>query len=205
MFTITELLLEAAEKGLTVTIVYNGGSKPGASRPIIPVRVVGNAVRAREPGLPRDKTLSLDKIARVTTGDGRSSQPNEVLPIETPAPAKRATMDEYAERLKPEYVRRGWNVFFDPAQQFFGVGRYFKSGKAMKTSVVSLQFVDRSEVPTADWDTGEIVMLKKELTGRERPWLVYSERREQGRSFADLSLAFEFLSTEVDASTAQRT
>jgi hypothetical protein len=67
MPSFVELLTVAQQNKLVVTVIYNGGSNPGIPRPLIPVRILSDAVFARVPGLGQEKTFKLDKIAKVAT------------------------------------------------------------------------------------------------------------------------------------------
>jgi len=198
MSSVVDVLTAAQLEKAVVVVVYNGGSRPGEPRAIVPVRIQGNSVFAREPGLAREKTFKLDKIARVTLEDGTTADAVSVKPLETYAIPAFSTLDEYANFLKPKYEERGWHVFHDAADQRFGVGRLQKNGKPRKHPVIGLQFIDRTKELTLDFETGEYVMLEKQLTGRERPWRIDSELQTQGKSFAKLQDAFAFLANDVD-------
>jgi len=198
MSSIVELLTAAQQAKAVVTIVYNGGSRPGEPRPIVPVRIQGLAVFARVPGLPQEKTFKLDKIAQVTLDDGQSADNLAAKQLETSAVPAFSALGEYAIYLKPQYETRGWFVFHDVTEQMFGVGRFLKNGTPRKRPVIWLQFMDRSQESTLDINTGEIVVREKHLTGRERPWRIDSELRPQGKAFSRLQEAFAFFANEVD-------
>jgi hypothetical protein len=198
MTSVVELLMAAQQDKAIVTVVYNGGSKPGEPRQIIPVRIQGNSVFARVPGLAQEKTFKLEKIERVTLENGQSAENLSVKPVERYAVPAFDTLEQYASFLKSSYEERGWYVFHDTTERMFGVGRFLKNGSPRKHPVISVQFMDRTKEATLDLDTGEMVFREKQLTGRERPWRVDSELQLQGKSFAKLQEAFAYFANDVD-------
>ena len=202
MASVVEVLAEAVANHAAIHIIYNGGSKPGAKRPVIPVNIMGGVLFAREPGLPQEKSFKIAKIATVILPDGRSVDNALVKPVEvrTFATPVLSSLAEYVSLLKPQYVAAGWNVFDE--EHRLGVGRFAKNGTPRKHPCISVQFMDRSEVVSLDFETGELVTEKKALTGRERPWRVESERQPQAKAFSELHVAMEYFATEVAASSA---
>ncbi|MCX5807747.1 MAG: hypothetical protein NT010_17030 [Proteobacteria bacterium] len=58
-------------------------------------------------------------------------------------------------------------------------------------------FFDRATDSVWDLEMDNLVEVKRELTGRERPWRVDSWRFKQGKSFGLLHSAVELFLTEV--------
>lgn len=194
-----ELLQRAIESGEPITIVYNGGSTPGRRRQVIALSTTADELVAREPGARQAKHFKLAKIASASL-DGEAEVANpDAAPAEELLAPRLATIAEYVAHFKPKYAAEGWNIF--EGSQSFGVGTFFKNGSPRKTPLVNIQFVDRTEVHEFDFETGEVTVGKKELTGRERPWRVDSNRLPQGKAFGDLQKAMECFAKEVAEST----
>lgn len=73
MKTTTELLAGAAGTGEIVTIVYQGGSKPGQARQVIPNHIKAGRLEAIDISTSTPKTYFLDMIASVVLSDGQES------------------------------------------------------------------------------------------------------------------------------------
>lgn len=198
MLSIRDLLEQSIASGSVVTIVYNGGSRPGQPRPLIPLSLRGDELVAHEPALRTAKTFKLAKIASVTA-DSETATNVAVTPIAAATIPHFETLAEYANYLKDTYVARGWSVTAEPRQ--FSVCGFFKNGKLRKSPTVSIQFVDRQFETALDLESGELVTIEHELTGRERPWRVESKRRPQAKAFAELSKAMEYFANEVSSSS----
>lgn len=194
-----ELLQAAMDGGQRVSIVYNGGSFPGQARPIIPIQVEVETVRAREPGMPQDKTFKVAKIASVTLLDGTTATnafASSVVITQSLIPTH-SSMEGYVTYLRPQYESLGWHCYHHPEERSFGVAVPLKSGKPPKHPKIRILFMDRTIEEYLDPVSGEIVQRKRELTGRERPWRVESYLQPQAKAFADLHLAIEFFAGEV--------
>ncbi|MCD1631376.1 WYL domain-containing protein [Marinobacter shengliensis] len=59
---VLQQLEEAIETGEVLTIVYNGGSQPGATRKISPIKIEGAKVRARCFSTNAVKLFNLEKV-----------------------------------------------------------------------------------------------------------------------------------------------
>ncbi|WP_137921530.1 hypothetical protein [Hydrogenophaga sp. 2FB] len=198
---VRELLQRAAESGELVTIVYNGGSKPGHPRPVLPLSIQGGVLSAREPKTRVAKSFKLQKIASVTIGETLTASNASAIPITTPAVPVLGTLMDYAALFGPDFRAAGWNII--EGENMLAVGTYLKNGAPKKTPSVSLEFVDRSIEEVFDWETGEIGTQKRELTGRERPWRVDSWMQPQAKSFSELPKAMEMFVQEVKSSNPQ--
>ena len=198
MHSIEEVLRQAIRTGEVVNIVYNGGSKPGQSRPVIVISVSDEDVVAREPTSRMTKSFKLPKIASASASNGEAAENPSVVPIQVAEAPILSTFTEYERYFDPELRAAGWHVTV--SDNYLAVSAYFKSGKPRKTPTVSLQFIDRANEPRLDWETGEFSTETRELTGRERPWRVDSARLSQGKSFGELQRAAELFIHEVRAS-----
>jgi hypothetical protein len=199
MASTIELLQRAAQERLPISITYNGGSKPGETRQLLPVRVADGSLSAREPGVASEKMFKLAKISRVVLPNGDAADNALVEPISSYKTPVLSSLSEYAEYLRPLYESKGWNVVTDAER--FGVGRFLKNGKPRKSLAIYVSFQDRTTEELLEFKTMTMVERPRELTGRERPWRVDSDRQPQGKSFKELHVAMEFLATEVSLSS----
>lgn len=198
MPSVVELLQQAISNGEVVTIIYNGGSRPGQPRSLIPLSLTNEDLVAREPAARITKSFKLQKIASASLSNGEALDNPNAIPIAPPQAPSFSTLAEYSAYLSSDFRAAGWNVI--EGENYLAVGTYFKTGKPKKTPSVSIQFIDRSIEELLDWETGEISTQSRELTGRERPWRVSSWRQPQGKSFAQLQNAAEMFIQEVRAS-----
>lgn len=199
--SVRELLEHAIAASAIVTVVYNGGSRPGQARPLIPLSLHEADLVAREPTFRAAKTFKLAKIASVILG-AEAAANVAPAPVAASSIPQFETLTEYAAHLKGPYTANGWNVFAEPT--CFSVSGFFKSGKPKKSATVSIQLMDRRFETGLDLESGEFVTIERELTGRERPWRVESKRMPQAKAFADLQKAMEYFVNEVEASDPSR-
>lgn len=199
---LVNFLKRAAGTGEVMTIAYNGGSRPGKAREVVILSCSNIDMRVREPGAPEPKLYNYGYIVWAENSSGeRVINP---MPSQQPQPTKEVlprlkSLLHYIELLKPELQNAGWHVHEDYA--LFGVGGYFKNGKPKKTPSIAVRYFDRSTVSVWDLETNGPVEVKKELTGRERPWRVDSWRFAAGKTFRELHPAMEVFISEVRATT----
>lgn len=195
---IVELIARTAGTGKVVTITYNGGSRPGQPRQIVPISLSSEELVGVEPGSHTQKHYKLKLIALVELPSGeRALNTEATAPVISDIPLRDA-LPEYIELFSPELQSAGWYIF--KSETSFGIGTFFKNGKPRKTPSVSIQYFDRSIETVFDLHSGELVQIKKELTGRERPWRVDSWRFKEGKALAQLHHAFELFIQEARAS-----
>jgi len=197
MQSVIEILQWAIDSGDVVTIVYNGGSKPGQAREIIPLALNGENLSAREPASRRSKTFKTQKIASAILKNGEAAENFEVVPVPPQGGIVPSfeSFTEYAIFLKK--VLGGTEFNFIENENYFAVGEFFKNGKPRKTPSASIQFVDRSIEEVFNFETGKFEEQKRKLTGKERPWRVDSKRLNAGKTFSHLQGAVEFFLKEV--------
>lgn len=195
---IAELLTRTVGTGEVVTITYNGGSRPGQPRKIVPLSMSSEELVGVEPDSHTQKHYKLNLVALVELSSGeRALNAKATAPVISNIPT-RGTLTEYVELFSPELQTAGW--YISKSDTLFAIGTYFKNGKPRKTPSVSIQCFDRSIETVFDLDSGELVQVKKELTGRERPWRVDSWRFKEGKSLTQLHHAFELFVQEARAS-----
>lgn len=140
METIKKILEEAIGTGEIITIIYHGGSEPGASRMISPIKVNDGIVRARCLTTNKVKGFSLDKIEL-------SSSDQVSYTGQTTKPEEPENLIAGIEPFINELNELGWLV-----QQYedqIGLFERFKNGKPKKRPTVFLIY-DRN--PESDID-----------------------------------------------------
>ena len=197
MQNIIKILQSAIDTGNVVTIVYNGGSKPGQPRELIPLSLNGENLSAREQTSRRAKTFKTQKIASVVLKSGEVAKNTEAIPVppQSELVPNFESFEEYALFLKEKLKGTVFNL--SEAENYFAVFDFFKNGKPRKTPSASIQYVDRSTEMVFNFETGDFEEQKHELTGRERPWRVDSKRLSEGKTFSQLQSAVELFLKEV--------
>ena len=198
MAPIVELLARSIRAGEAVTITYNGGSRPGQPRKILPLSVSTEELIAVEAGSYTNKHYKLNRIALVELSKGERAVNAEAAPLLVSDIPTLGTLSEYIERFGPELRAAGWHI--SQSETSFAIGTYFKNGKPRKTPSVSIQYFDPSIETAFDLDSGLLAEVRKEPSGRERPWRVDCWRFREGKTFAQLHRAFELFIQEARAS-----
>ena len=184
---VLEQLQAAIQTGEVLTIVYNGGSQPGTTRQISPIKIEGAKVRARCFSSNAVKVFRLEKI-EITE---RPTSNGYVDPIELP---KFEDLDQVAEYYTEHFEKQGWTVESYP--DAFLLFDHFKNGKPRKTPALSL---------TYDEDTSEIFWSGEEddpfVSGkRQKPWSV-TGRSQTFSAFKHLNKAMQkFLNLAANSS-----
>jgi hypothetical protein len=193
-----EFIKSAVGTGEIITLAYSGGSHPGDSREVIPVSYTETDLYAMEPDNKIRKQFKIAKILSITTSDGQKIENivsarliKDIIPI-------LPTIAEYVKLFAHEFEEAGW--FIHNEEDSFGVGRFYKNGKPLKTPSIAIRYFDRSKEFAYDLDTNEIIEMTKELTGREQPWRVDSWRFQQGKTFKELHKAMAVFVEEVRSS-----
>ncbi len=200
MENIDTMLQKAIAAGQTIRMIYNGGSRPGETRLLIPISLSATDLVAREPSSRRTKTFKLKKVAAVDLQDGECAINPEVQPVpvepEMLAPLLE-TFEEYVAHFKGIICEKSFNIIEE--ENYFGISGRFKNGKPRKTPIASIQYIDRTIEYVYDPDVDDFVEQKKELTCRERPWRVDSAQFEEGKSFSKLQKAADLFLRSIPA------
>jgi hypothetical protein len=201
MKKMVEFFLGKAGTGEIVTIAYGGGSHPGESRQLIIVSCSDTYFRAYEGSSHQPKQYKIEKVLWVEDSSGtKITSRDNVQALESALPTFES-FDQYADFLKKEFEHAGWYVY--QSDDLFGVGTCFKDGKPKKTPSIAVSYINRSNDIVWDLEKDDLVTVKKEPTGRKRPWRVDSWRFKEGRSFQSLHSAMELFVKEVRASDPQ--
>jgi hypothetical protein len=184
--------------GEILSLAYAGGSRPGESREIVVLGMTKDELEGVEQGSSIRKRYKLDKVLWVAPLEGgrieniRAQSALHLLRLES--------LSEYAALLRPELESAGWHIHQDDCS--LGVGGFFKNGKPKKTPSIAVRYFDRSTELAWDTELNDFVEVKRELTGRERPWRVDSWRFKEGKAFGELHKAMTVFLEEVRASSA---
>lgn len=175
---IKTILQEAISTGELLTIIYNGGSQPGSTRMISPIKIIeDNKIRARCYTSNKVKTFIIEKIEITENNSGNTSY------IEGKKPVEPKTIREAFKPHVSKLETLGWYVKFE--ENYIGLYRYFKNGKLRKTSDVSCIY---SEFITDYIDVDADEELKYHEEKSARPYYVKSFEHD-GRSYKYLSKA----------------
>lgn len=105
------------------------------------------------------------------------------------------SISSFADEYRDTLAELGWHIHEEV--ESFGVGGYFKNGKPRKTPSIAIAFFGRSTEEVFDVTINDFIEVKRELTGRERPWRVDSWRFREGKTFSSLSCALQLFLQEV--------
>jgi hypothetical protein len=202
MKELVEFFQKNAGTGELITIAYGGGSRPGETRQLVIVSCSDAYFHAYEGSSRQPKQYNIKKVLWAEDSSGiKITSRDNAQAFESALP-KYESFDQYADFLKKEFEHAGWYVY--QSDGLFGVGTCFKNGKPKKTPSIAVSYINRSNDIVWDLEKDNLVTLKKEPTGRERPWRVDSWRFKEGRSFRSLHSAMELFVEEVRASDPQQ-
>jgi len=191
-----------AGTGEIVKIAYGGGSRPGEVRQLIIASCSDSDFRAYEEGSSQTKQYKIHKVIWVEDSHGRKITYKDNVQFFESALPRFETLEEYVDLLKSEFESAGWYVY--KSNDLFGVGICFKNGKPKKTPSIAIRYIDRSKDLVWNLEKNDFIEIKKEPTGRERPWRVDSWQLKEGKSFSMLHSAMELFVNEVRASDLQQ-
>lgn len=198
MKELVRFLHEAARSGKLITLAYGSGSRPGKARQLIVVSCTENGFRAYEKGSRQVKQYKVSKVIWAEDSSGERLVNEEGVEEFKSALPKFETLQQYTNYLRSELEGAGWYVHI--TVNMIGVGTRFKNGKPKKTPSIAIRYFDRSTYEIWDVEKNELVPVRKERTGLERPWRVDSWRFKNGRSFGNLHSAMEIFMEEVRGS-----
>lgn len=153
-------LTEAIEAGEIIRITYDGGSRPGDSRDISPIRIRGAMLHARCLATDRFKIFAISKIRDITS-------PQE---IKTARPLPYTSIQNYLDVNAALLEALGWHIH--SGDNLLTLHRHGKSGRLLKTPDISLTH--------ETYRTEMIVDLDMELSEieieRTFPWVLHCKR-----------------------------
>lgn len=178
-------IIEAKEQ---TTIIYNGGSAPGAARRIAPIEIKGDSLIARCLESNVRKTFKLAKIELVTT------QP--IVPYQVDDRSS-WTFAQHTTALRAAIEATGWHSSeTDCSLLLF---RFFKNGKLHKTPVMGISFQEFTT--EGGWDMAENRPVQT-VKPAVNPWKVFAPNQESTRSFRHLDKAFSAFAEALAAISA---
>lgn len=193
MSKISDFIHSKIGPGTVLTIAYSGGSRPGMPRELVPIACTETELEAVEPGSRIKKRYKMDKVIWASIGDVKIV--NDCTGESQETIFQYESISSFAEEYRDTLAALGWHIHEE--EEFFGVGGYFKNGKPRKTASVAIAFYDRSTEEVFDETINDFVEVKRELTGRERPWRVDSWRFREGKTFSSLPSALQLFLQEV--------
>jgi len=130
------VLQEAIETGEIITIIYKGGSKPGAKRDISPISISNGKVRARCHSSNAVKHFMLEKIDLAVSGETKSEFWEDV---EKKEDKTYESLESIYNEFNSSFKDMGWYVFME--NNSLSLHRKQKrANKPLKASSVSLDY-----------------------------------------------------------------
>lgn len=180
--TTEKRLQEAIKDGEVLTVIYQGGSQPGALRKIAPISVKDGKVRARCLSSNAVKLFALDKINII----------DEEMPLGVTGWQQTIKSITHYESIsvllekKREFLEGlGWHI--DNNLTCISLHRCFKNGKPFKSSDVSLGYEEYRYDMVVGLD-GELCEEKKVKS--HRPWTIRGKNKDT-KTFGSLDKAAE--------------
>lgn len=173
---VTEKIQRAIERNETIEIIYYGGSHPGQSRIISPLKIENDKVSARADETFIVKAFFLSKIAILENGNIINSDSSDLTLVE---PERYETLSVFFQKKKPYLEALGWDVSKTDENRI-ELSDYFKNGKVRKSPFASVYFEEFIEEYVYDISVEDIVVQKKK---KLKPWTVYC-KKETTRTFS---------------------
>ncbi len=175
-------LIQAQEAGEVLRIIYRGGSKPGATRDVLPVEVTEDKVRARCYTSGSVKTFLINKVELVERTENEQSATWEESEHYQSA-------QDLLEVKRTELEALGWEIEYDETD--ICLYRRYKNGKRLKHPDVWLLYDECSHHLRIEEDGNCI----EEVCPRARPWSVgvrrNKKKEQKNTSFTHYSHAAE--------------
>jgi predicted DNA-binding transcriptional regulator YafY len=162
MNDVITFLLQAAEAGEVIEIIYHGGSQPGAVRRIAPIEIDGDCVRAVCIATRAVKHYKLAKI-EISSDSAHTSYSAQRAPA-TPKPAN---LHEAIQPYEDEIRGLGWELVTEPNRAT--VFRRFKNGKLRKTYDVIIEYYEYTYTGSTIGPDGTLTKVQEKS---RRPWYV---------------------------------
>jgi len=182
------MLVEAANTGEVIRIIYHGGSQPGTVREIGPISVSASEVRAHDLASGIAKTF---KLAKIELADLTAKAP-EYDPAAAPQVEDACAIKQAFAGKIPDLEALGWHIQL--SDDAVSVHRSFKNGKPRKIPDVRLSYDEFNVDLVYDLDAEGMVEEKRKSS---RPYRVESRNFGSARSFGRLSKASELFLDEA--------
>jgi len=160
---IHDLLQEAIDNALVLTIKYHGGSQPGTIRQISPISIYQDKVRAR---CLTSNAVKLFVIEKIEVCDNFDPHVNHKWDPTKLNEVRYRNLKSFLESNKSTLEDLGWYIIsYDDS---ISLHRRFKNGQPLKSPDVSLYYEEYIYEYYIDLDGKEY----KEAKNRRRPWIV---------------------------------
>ena len=205
---VVQRLRQAIRAGEALTIIYNGGSNPGALRKISPISLAGDKVSAHCYSSNAVKSFAIDRIVLPDEQTSASAPTWAPKPIEA---VRYSTLASLSEQNKDSWQALGWNV--ELSETVLSLRRYSKrESEPLKYPDITLTYVrfaqdaepKRAEIRfvfSVEHNEAAIEPERPATQGsreRKRPWVVrapnfakaYSTLDTAAESFNGHAIAF---------------
>lgn len=178
-------LLEAVKSGELLTVAYDGGTQPGATRQIHPLKMFHNKVRAYCYSSNAEKDFFISKIKVQPAGTAVSYE-------DLAADGALDSVETFKAKYLPLFQARGWTI--DHANESVKLFDHFKNKKPRKTPALTLAYEPTyTEIDWLSEDEGTITHQ------RQKPW--YVSTRDSSSQFSNLQRALaKFIMLERELS-----
>jgi len=180
---VVQRLRQAIQAGEVLTIIYNGGSTPGASRKIAPISVAGEKLSAHCYSSNAVKTFAID---RIVLPDAQAAASAPAWAPKTVEPVKYSTLAGLSEQNRDSWQALGWHV--ELAETVLSLRRYSKrGGRPLKYPDITLTYVQFAQdvepqhfeirfviFPEHEPATEPVKATNQGPRERKRPWVVHA-------------------------------
>jgi len=180
---IKEKLEQSIKSGEILEIIYYGGSNPGKSRKVAPVKIDGNRLIARCLSSDEVKSFTVSKIAVQENGITIGAD-SSVLELSNQYNFD--YLDLFLLKYKNELENMGWFVTSEN-NSYLSLHSFFKNGKPRKSADVSILYSEYSEEMIYDIDKNDFVSVQTKM---QKPWSIRAINQTT-RTYTKLSSALE--------------
>ena len=186
--SVVETLRASIRTGEIVTIIYHGGSNPGASREIFPIAITpgDEKLRARCIADGATKVFKIDKIS-IVDGDGVIDIARDISQSKLYTSLK----DLYLDVL-PKFDEAIFHVEFGDNE--LSVHKKWRNGKSQKGAVMSIYYNAEYIEHVFNYGTGRLEEVTKKF---QRPWHICG-RNFNSNSFKDFNKAAYYFIEHID-------
>lgn len=180
--SIEERIQEAINNGEVLSILYHGGSQPGALREVSPIQLKDGKIRARCYSSNAVKTFIVNKVELVD-GSYKTTKP-EWDSNKTLSPIYES-LEGFVKEHERELSELGWYVFIQNDEVGLHRPTKTKVPRPLKTPTIWMAYDECTYDSVLGFD-GEI--HKENIRKRTRPWSIRSDYKAT-RTFGSLDKA----------------
>ncbi len=177
--SVVETLRASIRTGEIVTIIYHGGSNPGASREIFPIGITpgDEKLRARCIADGVTKVFKIDKIS-IVDSDGVIDIARDISQSKLYTSLKELYLD-----ILPQFDKVLFHV--ELSDNELSVHKKWKNGKYQKGIVISIAYISEYTSLEFNYDSGSFNDVVKK---HYRPWCIFG-KNVSPNSFKDFNKA----------------